>query len=64
LITEVWSFPTFEPHATKPIRTCGEMLRQIPSAINNGDPFQLWVTDQPEGKGKKLLTLTVSAENG
>jgi hypothetical protein len=28
------------------------------------DPFQLWVTDQPEGKGKKLLTLTVSVENG
>jgi hypothetical protein len=46
------------------IRTCGEMLRQIPSAINNGDPFQLWVTDQPEGKGKKLLTLKVLAENG
>ena len=40
------------------------MLRQIPSAINNGDPFQLWVTDQPEGKGKKLLTLTVLAETG
>jgi hypothetical protein len=40
------------------------MLRQIPSAINNGDPFQLLVTDQPEGKGEKLLTLTVSVENG
>jgi hypothetical protein len=57
-------FPNFRAARDEAIRTCGEMLRQIPSAINNGDPFQLWVTDQPEGKGKKLLTLTVSAENG
>lgn len=57
-------FPDFRAARDEAIRTCGEMLRQIPSAINNGDPFQLWVTDQPEGKGKKLLTLTVSVENG
>jgi hypothetical protein len=28
-----------------------------------GNPFRLWVTDQPGGKGKKLLTLTVWAES-
>jgi hypothetical protein len=57
-------FPNFRVARDEAIRTCGEMLRQIPFFINNGDPFQLWVTDQPGGKGKKLLTLTVSAENG
>ena len=57
-------FPNFRAARDEAFRTCGEMLRQIPSAINNGDPFQLWVTDQPEGKGKKLLTLTVLAETG
>ena len=40
-----------------------EFFGYLPN-LNDEDPFQLWVTDQPEGKGKKLLTLTVSAENG
>ena len=44
-------FPNFRAARDEAIRTCGEMLRQIPSAINNGDPFQLWVTDQPEHPG-------------
>jgi hypothetical protein len=38
-------FPNFRAARDEANRTRGEMLRQIPSAINNGDPFQLWVTD-------------------
>jgi hypothetical protein len=55
-------FPNFRAARDEAIRTCGEMLRQIPSFINDGDPFLGHY--QPEGKGMKLLTLTVSAENG
>jgi hypothetical protein len=29
----------------------------------NGDPWRIWVTDEPLGKGKTLLTLCFTAES-
>ena len=43
------------------IRACGEMVRDIPDAICNGNPWQMWVTDEPNGEGKTLFILNVSS---
>jgi hypothetical protein len=55
LDVEVWSFPTFGPHATKPFGPAARCFGRSRHSSTMGT--------QPEGKGKKLLTLTVSAEN-
>jgi hypothetical protein len=54
-----------DPNAARQeaIRTCGEMLRDVPWAINNGEPFRLWVTDQPHGQGHTLFALMVAAQS-
>jgi hypothetical protein len=41
------------------IRTCGEMLREVPASVWSGIPWSLWVTDQPDGAGERLFTLNV-----
>ena len=46
------------------IRACGEIVRDIPTAFKNGEPFRLWVTNQPNGRGIKMFTVTVTAEDG
>jgi hypothetical protein len=43
------------------LRACGEMIREVPASICSGIPWSLWVTDQPDGKGETLFTITVSA---
>jgi len=45
------------------IRTCAEMLRDMPPAIKNGDPFRLWVTDQPSSRGTTMFAVTVTVES-
>ena len=45
------------------IRACGEMLRDVPWTINNGDPFCLWATDQSHGEGHTLFALRVAAQS-
>jgi hypothetical protein len=56
--------PNLEAARLEAIQAFGEMLRDIPNAVKQGDPFRLWVTNQPGGKGIKMFTLTVIAENG
>jgi hypothetical protein len=58
--------PDLKAARAEAIRTCGEMLCHIPSAIDidNGYPFRVWVTDQPSGGGSKMFTITVATENG
>jgi hypothetical protein len=46
------------------LRACGEMLRDIPEAIHNGEPFRLWVTDKPCGRGHTLFAVTVATKSG
>jgi hypothetical protein len=46
------------------IQACGEMLRDVPNAINNGEPFRLWVTAGPSGQGRRVFTVTVIAKKG
>jgi hypothetical protein len=45
------------------IRACGEMPRELPSIIQRGETWSMWVTDQPNGTGKVLFWLHVSASN-
>jgi hypothetical protein len=55
-------FPNPKAARDEAIQACGEMLRDIPDAINDGKPFRLWVTDSPHGRGNLVFTLTVTAE--
>ena len=43
------------------LRTCGELIREVPASVCSGIPWSLWVTDQPDGSGERLFTVTVSA---
>jgi hypothetical protein len=47
---------------TSAIQVCGEMLRDVTLAINNGEPFRLWVTDQPPERDT-LFALTVAVQS-
>jgi len=43
----------------------GEVLRDSSGAsLWQGEPWRLWVTDQPSGKGKTFFTLSFSAVEG
>jgi hypothetical protein len=43
----------------------GEVLRERHGAtLWKGQPWELWVTDQPGGKGKTFFTLNFSAVEG
>jgi hypothetical protein len=53
--------PDVDAAGEEAIRACGDMLRDMPRALYNGDPICLWVSNQPDGKGRKLFMLTVAA---
>ena len=53
-------FPDLNCARREAIRACGEMLREVPAAICNGDPMRMWVTDQPDGQGNTLYSLNIS----
>ena len=47
---------------TEAARSSGEMLREIHNPkFWAGEPWVLWVTDQPNGGGNTLMTLTFNA---
>jgi hypothetical protein len=47
------------------LRCSGEMLRDgAGPAMWDGQPWTMWVTDQPNGGGKTLFTLKFSATEG
>ena len=47
------------------LRLSGEVLRhEAAESLWQGEPWQLWVTDQPGGKGATLFTLNFSAVEG
>jgi hypothetical protein len=64
LDAEGTELPDLKAARDEAIQACGEMLRDIPNAINDGEPFRLWVTDGPRGQGNRVFALTVAAENG
>src|SRR5947209_20348440 len=45
-------FPDVNAARDEAIRTCGEMVREVPAIIQSGggDVWRLWVTDQPDGR--------------
>jgi hypothetical protein len=45
------------------IRASGEMIREVPGTIRSGLGWRMWVTDEPQGLGKPVFTLTVSVRN-
>ena len=46
------------------LQAAGEMLRNgAGTSVWEGKPFRMWVTDQPNGTGKVLFRLHVSASN-
>ena len=53
-------FPDVEAARREAIVACGELLREVPAAIWNGDSVRLWVTDQPDGQGNTLYSLNIS----
>jgi hypothetical protein len=63
LDTEGTELPSLRVARDEAIRTCGEILRGFPRAIENGGMFRLWVTDKPHGEGNTLFTVTVAAQN-
>jgi Domain of unknown function (DUF6894) len=57
-------FPDLDSARREMICTCGEILRDVPAAIWNGDTLRMWVTDQPEGEGNTLFGLNISPRIG
>lgn len=58
-------FPDLAAAQNEALRTSGELLKdgpQAPAVLWNGRPWRLWVTDKPNGEGKTLFTLRLSAE--
>jgi hypothetical protein len=43
------------------LRTAPDMIRAIGDHIWNGEDWVLWVSDQPNGRGKTVLTLTLTS---
>ena len=60
LDSEGVEFPDIDSARREAVCTCGEILREVPTAIWNGDTLRLWVTDRPGGKGNTLFSLDVS----
>ncbi|MEA2993226.1 MAG: hypothetical protein QOD40_2146 [Alphaproteobacteria bacterium] len=47
------------------MRTTLDLLKgSFKERVWNGKPWRIWVTDEPLGKGKTLLTLCFTAESG
>jgi hypothetical protein len=47
------------------VRFSGEVLRDgAGDSLWEGEPWRLWVTDQPNGKGMTFFTLDFSAREG
>jgi hypothetical protein len=47
------------------LRFSGEVLKDSAGeSLWAGEPWELWVTDQPNGKGKTFFTLHFSAVDG
>lgn len=44
--------------------SAGEMLANSDGHFWTGEPWCMWVTDQPNGDGKTLFTLQFSASDG
>ena len=57
-------FPDLDSARREAICACGEILRDVPAAIWNGDMLRVWVTDQPDGQGNTLFSLNVSPRAG
>jgi hypothetical protein len=48
---------------TEALRSSTDMLKGLHGEnLWSGEPWLLWVTDQPKGEGKTVLTLTFSSK--
>ena len=56
-------FPDVNTAREEAVRACGEIIREIPVTIRRGGEWRLWVTDQPDGSGNRVFTLTVATQN-
>ena len=65
LVLDDWGteFPDVNSAREDAIRACGEMIREVPMTIRRGGVWRLWITDQPDGSGNKVFTLTVATQN-
>ncbi len=55
-------FSDFNTIKAEALRSCVDMIKDIPgNRLWSGTPWTLWVTDQPNGGGSTVLTLTLSA---
>jgi hypothetical protein len=58
-------FPSIDAAHDEAVRLSGAILRDGASAsLWSGSPWQLWVTDKPNGEGQTLFTLQFSAIQG
>jgi hypothetical protein len=53
-------FPDLAMALREAVLTCGEMLREVPVSLLQDGLWCLWATDQPDNRGARLFTLTVS----
>ena len=54
--------PTFRDVRAEALQCSLEMLQGLKTeAFWTGEPWRLWVTDQPDGHGRTVLTLTFGA---
>jgi hypothetical protein len=59
---EGFEFKDFESARDEALQSSADMLKTLaPDHFWSGDPWILWVTDQPNGAGKTVLTLTFTA---
>ncbi len=57
--------PDIQTARREAVRFTGEVLRDRPDqTLWAGEPWRLWVTDQPNGRGKTLFTLNFWAVEG
>ena len=57
-------FPDIHAARREAVRYSGEVLRDGGASLWEGSSWQLWVTDEPSGKGKTFFTLNFSAVQG
>jgi hypothetical protein len=54
--------PSLEEARREALQAAGDMLRNgAGTSVWDGKPFRMWVTDQPQGRGKTFFTLRFSA---
>ena len=56
--------PHLDAARTEAFRTTRDLMFEASSRFWEGEPYRLWVTDEPNAAGRTILTLELSARKG